>query len=353
MRTSLQLDHPFPASWEEFRARLGNTPQLPVRVRVGDRWRGVWLKLEARNPSGSTKDRTAYSLVQSLEAGHGDGGGLTIIESTSGNLGSALALICNLRGHQFIAVVDPKIAASNLELMCRLGAEIQMVREPDEHGNYLVPRLERVQVLLQARPDAHWADQYSNDANPRIHYLQTGPEILRQTHERVDAVYVATSTGGTLAGIATYLRAMKPAVRVVAVDAVGSLLFSDRAAPRHLTGIGANHKSPFIRPEQFDASRLVDDATAFAYCRKVHQEIALPIGGSSGASIAACVEDLAEHPELENPVCILADDGRKYRDTIYQDAWLNEIGLPIDKYLQQLEDCGICFRPAERDDTGG
>ncbi|CAM5433215.1 Pyridoxal-phosphate dependent enzyme OS=Streptomyces alboniger OX=132473 GN=CP975_00920 PE=4 SV=1 [Streptomyces alboniger] len=211
--------------------------------------------------------------------------------------------------------------------MIALSAVVEQVDRPDAHGGFLRARLDRVQDLLASDASLVWPDQYRNPANPRVHREQTGPEILRHGHGRPDAVFVAVSTGGTLAGVAAYLRMVAPECHVVGVDVRGSVALGGPPGRRALTGIGAGRPSEFARPADCDAVRLVPDAEAVAACRRLRAGTGVGVGGSSGAVIAAAARHLAEHPEAERVVCLCADGADRYEDTVYSGAWVREHGL--------------------------
>lgn len=308
-------------------SRIGRTPLLPVRLRVAGRWREVGLKLEQFNPGGSVKDRTAYALVEDLEDRGLLGPGRTVVESTSGNLGAALAYVCRSRGYPFVAVVDPRASRRNLDEMAALAATLERVDAPDAHGGYLRARIRRVRELLASDPTCVWPDQYRNPANPRVHREQTGPEILRHGSGRPDAVFVAVSTGGTLAGVAQYLRMVAPGCRVVGVDVRGSVVLGGPPGRRRLTGIGAGRPSDFARPGDGDQVRHLSDAEAVAACRLLRERTGVGVGGSSGAVLAAAARYLTERPEVERVVCLCADGADRYEDTLYSGAWLREHGF--------------------------
>ena len=167
-------------------AQIGNTPIRRIRLLIGGKSRNVYLKLEGANPGGSIKDRTALSLLRSLEKTGQLSTGVRLVESSSGNLAIGLAMLARDSGYRFTAVVDPKVTA---ETMCRLhdlGAETTMVETPDETGGYLLTRLARIREMLAEDPGLLWTNQYSNAANPEAHYSGTAPEIFRQMEHRVD-----------------------------------------------------------------------------------------------------------------------------------------------------------------------
>ncbi len=308
---------------------IGNTPMVPVYLVIGGQARQVQLKLEGANPTGSVKDRTGYALVQELEDRDVLSKGSTVIESTSGNLGVALTLICRTRGYHFVAVVDPKTTRENITKMQALGATIDMVDQPDASGGYLLSRLARVRELCQSSSNYVWTDQYSNAANPHIHYAATGPEIYRQMHGKVDAVFVAVSTGGTLAGIGRFFREVSPSTRVIGVDARGSVIFGTPAGPRKLTGIGSSRRSDFVSQDLYDVYMLVNDEEAFAFCRALLSTTGIKVGGSSGATLSACAKYLQGHPAVTNVACVCADTGDNYLSSIFSDQWLRQHELAL------------------------
>jgi N-(2-amino-2-carboxyethyl)-L-glutamate synthase len=326
-------------------AGIGATPMWPVTLLVGGRARVAHLKVEGENPCGSIKDRTALALVTSLERGGRLRSDSVLVESTSGNLGVALALIARARGYPFVAVVDPKTTAENLARMRALGATIEMVDAPDHTGGYLVSRLRRVAALCASSPRFVWTDQYSNPANPAAHYKGTGPEIRRQMPATVKAVFIPVSTGGTLAGIGRYLRETSPATEIVAVDARGSVIFGGQPGPRRLTGIGSSRASAFVGPRLYDDHILVGDEAAFTACRMLARATGIRVGGSSGAALAACAQYLGRHPDVREIVCVCPDHGDNYSTSIYSDAWLRRAGLwPLPGRVPWVDD----IRPAMR-----
>jgi len=303
---------------------IGGTPLIRLS-RLGAGAEGaVFAKLEGFNPSGSAKDRTARSLI---EAALSDGRlvpGKTVVESSSGNLGIGLAQVCRFYGLRFICVVDPKTARKNLEILHAYGATIDMVETPDAAtGEYLPARLRRVKVLLNEMPDAYWPDQYSNPNNPRAHH-QTMREIVDDLGYEPDYLFCATSTCGTLRGCAEYLRAKGLRTQVIAVDALGSVIFGPTQGRRLIPGHGAS-----VVPRLFSmalASRVlhVSDFDCIRGCRRLLSVEAIMIGGSSGAVVSAW-----EHArqDLTHPYCavlIFPDRGERYLDTIYSDDWVRD-----------------------------
>ena len=319
---------------------IGNTPLLPISLAVKGKIHVTYLKLEGANPSGSIKIRTAYSLVQDLENRNLLGKDTILVESTSGNLGVALSMIAKAKGYRFLAVVDPKTTAENIEKMQSLGAQIEVVDQLDTNGSYLLTRLAYIHQLCHNSNQYIWSNQYTNDANPSIHYAQTGPEIYHQLQGQVDAIFVAVSTGGTLAGIGKYFREVSPKTHIVGVDARGSVIFGTPPAPRKLTGIGSSRASSFLQREHYDTYRIIGDEEAFAFCRALYRETNIKVGGSSGAVLAACAQYLEEHPEIKRSVCLCPDTGENYTSSIFNDQWLHQQHLNTTNQLGHVEIIG-------------
>ncbi len=318
---------------------IGRTPLVDVGLRIDDQWRTVGLKLESYNLAGSIKDRTAYALIRSLESVNALCAGDRLVESTSGNLGLALALMSRERGYSFTAVVDPKVDPLVVDAMRGFGADVVRVDERDHTGGYLLTRLDAVRRMV-LEDGLIWPNQYGNPANPAIHYHQTAPEIRAQRPD-VDAVFLATSTGGTLAGIGRYFKALRRNVRVVAVDVPGSLVFGTVQAPRLLNGVGSSCASQFLGPADYDDVVIVSDRDAIAACHAVYGSVGIGLGGSAGAVVTACARYLAEHPDVRRAVCVCADGRSHYLNSIYDDAWLGGHGFDPSQDMAALpfDDC--------------
>lgn len=307
------------------------TPMVTIQAEVSGRTVAVRLKLESSNSYGSIKDRTAASLIQSI-AHRLDSPRATIVESTSGNLGVALAEWALRLDRRFVAVVDPSLSPISEVRLIKAGAQLVKVSEPDEHGSYLPARLTRVTQLLDEVPEVVWTDQYNSPANPSAHERWTGPQLLSQAAD-MDAVFIAVSTGGTLAGISRFLRQRAPQVRVVAVDVPGSRVFAQPTGARLLPGVGASRASAFLRPGDWDDVVIVDDADAISMCHEVRRSTGLSIGGSSGAVILACLRHLESRPSTLAPVCVCADGGSAYLQTLYDADWLRSSGVSLEARL--------------------
>lgn len=306
---------------------IGDTPLVRVEALLR-KPRAIHLKLEGSNPGASLKDRIARFMIDRLERRGELRAGATLVDSTSGNFGIAMAWLAQSRGYRFIAVSDPKLTVENAGRLRSLGAVLEIVDELDPEGGYLSARIARAQTIAD-RYGAIWVNQYANSDNPRAHYVETGPELLNQTTESIDAVFIPASTGGTLAGVGGYLKSQTPNTWVVAVDGQGSVMFGGRPGPRTVNGLGSSRKSEFLTSVIYDDVVRVSATDAFAYCRELAQVSGIQVGGSSGAAIAAAVTYLDSRPNLANAICICPDHGANYQSTIFNDAWLAAHGFNI------------------------
>jgi N-(2-amino-2-carboxyethyl)-L-glutamate synthase len=324
--------------WSTVSARIGCTPLLKIRLRIHRRWRDVWLKLEQFNRGGSIKDRTAYGLIEDLEERGLMHNADTIVESTSGNLGIGLTLVCKERGYRFIAVVDPVASEYSVQRMRDLGAQIEIVQRATSGQPLLASRLARVQELLQENPDIVWTNQYGSTANPRIHRHHTGVEILRQLGTCPEAIFIAVSTGGTLKGVAQYLHTFAPGCQIAAVDVVGSVVLGGAPGIRNIPGIGSSRISDFLQDKPYDLASYVSETEAIATCHALRLCTNIGLGGSSGAVIAAAARFLQRRQSTSPVVCLCPDGSDRYENSIYNLEWLrtrninleDSISLPFD-----------------------
>jgi cysteine synthase A len=248
--------------------------------------------------------------------------GTVVVESSSGNMGIGLAQACSCLGLRFICVTDPKTTLQNVRLMKAYGAEVDAVTEPDAvTGEFLQARLNRVRHLLATTPNAFWPNQYANVANARAHH-RTMREIVTALDGRVDVLVCAASSCGTLRGCAEYVRWRALPTRIIAVDAVGSVIFGGQRAKRLLPGHGAAVRPALFRDDLADEVIHVSDLDCIFGCRLLARREAILAGASSGGVITAV--DRARRVIPDGAVCvtILADRGERYLDTVYSDEWV-------------------------------
>ena len=302
---------------------VGGTPLVRLRRYLPSATFQLYAKLEALNPGGSIKDRPAKQILEhALSTGILFPGGV-VIESSSGNMGIGLAQACRYYGLRFICVVDPKTTETNLKVMQAYGAEIDLVSEPHpETGEFLQARIERVQQLLRAMPGAFWPNQYANRKNSASHYHTTMHEVNTALGGKVDFIFVPTSTCGTLRGCGEYVRDQGMATRVVAVDAFGSVIFSDVRAPRLVPGLGAGLRPPLYEPSLAHEYVHVTDLDCVNGCRRLMEREAIFAGGSSGGVMSAIERLAGRIPTNAVVVALLPDRGERYLDTVFSDDWV-------------------------------
>lgn len=303
---------------------IGNTPMVKLRRIFKDLPFQLFAKLEALNPGGSMKDRPAIGIINHAVRTGRIRSGTVVIESSSGNMGIGLAQVCAYFGLRFICVVDPKTTKQNIRLLEIYGADVDIVLEPDPAtGEFLQARINRVQHLLQSHEDSFWPNQYANEYNALAHN-QTMKEIATALRGRVDYLFCAASTCGTLRGCAEYVRKHDLGTFIFAVDAVGSVIFGGEKSKRLIPGHGAAIRPTLYQPGLADEVIHVTDLECVTGCRRLARQEAIVAGGSSGAIIMAVEQARRRIASGANCVVILPDRGERYLDTIYSDEWVSE-----------------------------
>lgn len=300
---------------------IGNTPIVRLSRIFGNQDVRVYAKLELLNPGGSVKDRPAKFII---EQGLRDGSipkGAHLIESTSGNLGVALAMMSRVHNLQLTCVVDPNISKTNLEIMKLYGAHIEMVTERDACGGYLETRIARVKYLLQEKQNGVWINQYANVRNWQSHYHGEGEELLKQLPERPDYLVMGVSTSGTILGIARRLREAYPELKVIGVDALGSMLFGNKPGKRFLPGIGASRVPELLAKEEIDDVIYASDLESCESCLDLVKDEGIFAGGSSGSVVAAIKKLIPHIPKGSCIATLFPDRGDRYMDLVYSAEW--------------------------------
>jgi len=304
---------------------IGETPIVRLSRLFRNSPCEVLAKLEMLNPGGSVKDRPARYII---ERGLAEGTiqpDSHIVESSSGNLAIALAMACRIHGLHFTAVVDPKISPINLKIIQCYGGNIELVTEKDSQNGYLETRIERVKYLLRKQADAVWINQYANERNWQSHYHGEGEEILKSLDRPVDYLVLGVSTSGTVHGISRRLREAWPDLKVVAVDAVGSVLFGTAPYPRELPGIGASRVPELLQRGEIDQAIHIDDYESALACRELVKHEGIFAGGSSGSVISAIQRLSSQAPRGARILTVLPDRGERYLDSVYDDEWLSRM----------------------------
>jgi cystathionine beta-synthase len=306
-------------------------------VRLNSVTRGVrtpvYAKAEYFNPGGSVKDRIAMPIIEKAEREGKLKPGGTIVEGTSGNTGTALAIAAALRGYKCVFTMPDKMSQEKVRLLKAFGAEVIITPTavPPDHPDSYVMMAKRI---AKETPNAILADQFYNDANPQAHYELTGPEIWEQTEGRITHFVAAAGTGGTITGVGRYLKEQNPRIRIIAGDPLGSILASywrsdgkevREGVPYKVEGIGQDKIPGTLDMSVIDEFETVTDKQSFAMARRLTREEGLFAGGSSGliAHVALRVAREVDDPNAF-VVTILCDTGERYLSKLYSDEWMRE-----------------------------
>ena len=282
---------------------IGKTPMLEIQP-------GLLLKLERFNPGGSVKDRTALAMIEEAERSGALVSGATIIEPTSGNTGVGLAWIGRLKGYKVILTMPETMSVERRNLLAAYGAEL--VLTPGAEG--MKGAIAKAEALRDATPNAIILGQFTNPANPAVHYATTGQEIWDDTAGQVDVFIAGVGTGGTVSGVGRALKERNFTIEVIAVEPASSpVLTEGRAGAHKIQGIGANFVPETYQAGYIDRVLPITDDDAFNAARTLAKEHGLLVGISSGAAYAAALQ-LKKQPEYEGKtiVVLLPDTGERY-----------------------------------------
>ena len=306
---------------------IGETPLVRLSRLTRDLNGAVLAKLEHLNPGFSKKDRIARQIIEDAEEQGRLKPRQTVVELTSGNTGTGLAIVCGIKGYPFVAVMSKGNSAERARMMSALGAEVVLVDQApgSKHGQVSGDDLKRVEEEAQrvvAERKAFRADQFRLAGNFRAHYLHTGPEILRQTDGAIDAFCDFVGTGGTFAGCAAAFKEHNHSILCFIVEPAGAAVLAGGTVtnPGHrIQGGGYSMTElPLLRPEHVDGYIQVSDERAVAFARRLAREEGIFGGFSSGANVAAAVELLRGPCQGKTIVVTICDSGLKYLST---DLW--------------------------------
>jgi cystathionine beta-synthase len=303
------------------RLGAGVTPQLVAKV-------------EMLNPGGSIKDRVAVALIEAAERdGHLKPGG-TIVEPTSGNTGTGLAIAARLKGYRVIAVMPDKMSKEKIDLLRAYGAEVVVAPTavPPESPESYYRVADR---LAEEIAGAFQPNQYFNQANPAAHYASTGPELWEQSGGAITHLVIGVGTGGTITGTARYLRERNPSLEVIGADPYGSIYSSPEVKPYLIEGVGEDFWPETFDPSVVDRYVTVTDKEAFLMTRRLAEVEGILAGGSGGMAVHAALEVARGIDDPKAMVAvIIPDGGRSYLSKVYNDAWMTQHGF-LDRVADQ------------------
>ena len=300
---------------------VGRTPLVRLRRLAEDVQAAVAIKVESGNPGGSVKDRVALAMITDAERRGLLRTGGTIIEATAGNTGVGLAMVAAVKGYRCIFVLPDKMAAEKIALLKAYGAEVVITPTavaPDSPESYngVADRLAR------EIPGAWRPNQFANPTNPEVHYRTTGPEIWDQTDGKVTVFVAGVGTGGTVSGVARYLKEMNPEIKVIGADPEGSVLSGGNGKPWKVEGIGEDYVPKTFNGQLVDEWIRVSDAESFQTARNLARREGMLLGGSTGTNVAAALRYARRLGPEHLVVTLGADTGRNYLSKFYDDAWL-------------------------------
>lgn len=308
-----------------------NTPDeisAPVIYQRLTKFMGIenaFLKYEGLNIANSIKLKTAKYLISGLEKHQGISPSKnTIIESSSGNLGVALSIVCKSKGYKFICVIDPNTLPITEQYMKAYGAKVIKVTERDQVGGFLAKRIELINSLLKNDQSLVWTNQYASEYNIQAHYDTTAKEIYNK-FPNLDYLFIGAGTTGTLVGCTRFFKKFSPNTKIIAVDNRGSVTFDFPPAPRYIPGIGTSRKPEIASTDNVYKIILVTEEDTVITCNLLLKKYGLFLGGSSGAVLYAAknyVSSLAN--KNISLVAISPDFGEKYINTIYNPQWVED-----------------------------
>ncbi len=294
---------------------VGNTPLVRLHrlAKEAGVVADIAVKLEFFNPLSSVKDRIALSMVEAAESSGKLKADSVLVEATSGNTGIALAFVCAAKGYRLILTMPESMSLERRKMLKMLGAELELT--PAAKG--MRGAIERAEEIVANNPHALMVQQFKNPANPEIHRRTTAMEVWNDTHGKVDVFITGVGTGGTVTGVAQILKQKKPEIKIIAVEPEDSpVLSGGKPGPHKIQGLGAGFIPDILERNLIDEVVTIGNETSFATARKTAKLEGIPVGISSGATIAAALE-VGKRPEMKGKliVVIAASSAERYLST--------------------------------------
>ena len=320
----------------DFADAVGNTPLIRLNRLSEETGCEILGKAEFMNPGGSVKDRAALWIVREHEKSGALGPGGTVVEGTAGNTGIGLAHICNARGYPCVIYIPDNQSPEKIDILRTIGAQVRPV-PPAPYADDMNYQKQAGRYAASI-PNGVWANQFDNTANRLAHYESTGPEIWRQTSGRVDAFVSSVGTGGTLGGVAMFLKERHPEVRTVLADCMGSALYSYittgeavmSEGPSITEGIGSSRATDNLTGTPVDDAVQVTDQEMVVMVYRLLREEGWFFGSSTGINLCGAAKIARDLGPGHVVVTMLCDSGAKYQSRLFDRAWLAERGLSPD-----------------------
>ncbi len=304
---------------------VGNTPLVKIKDKEFKNI-NFFAKLEFYNPTGSLKDRAAFHIINKVIRRKIINKKTIIIESSSGNFGIALSAYCKVVGLKFHCVIDPNILPFNEKIIRLWSNKTIKITKPDQGGGYVINRIKYVKNFVKKHPNSYWVNQYGNPYNAEAYYNSLGREICEQC-SRLDYIFIAVSSGGTIAGVSRRIKKEFPQAKVIAVDVVGSLIFGDQKKTRYIPGIGSSIVPSILKHANFDEVVMIDELETIKNCNWLLKQAGILAGGSSG-TVTAAVKAFFKNKKFKRPpivVAIFPDRGERYSSTVYNPGWCKNL----------------------------